>query len=86
VARTSALSGYTKLIKEIGIHPRIKLLDTPGVAPDESKGFVDKALVGMLDFTHVKEPEEVVIRLMQRYPGKLRSIMVLRQAMILRSP
>jgi len=71
VARTSGLSGYTKFTQKIRMRSRLLIIDTPGVLPDSKKDFMKSAMIGSLDFTHVKEPEVVVMGLMGKYPGKI---------------
>lgn len=71
VARISGLSGYTKSAKTVHLNSRILIIDTPGVLPTDRKNFMKSAMIGSLDFTHVKNPEEVVLGLMKKYPGRL---------------
>jgi ribosome biogenesis GTPase A len=71
VAKTSGLSGYTKFSKKFKLDQRIIIMDTPGVLPDDRKNFLKSAMLGSLDFTHVREPDVVAIALMVKYPGKL---------------
>jgi ribosome biogenesis GTPase A len=71
VAKTSGLSGYTKTAQKIRAKNRIMVIDTPGVLPTDKKNFMKSAMIGSLDFTHVREPFEVVMGLMKKYPGSL---------------
>jgi ribosome biogenesis GTPase A len=71
VARTSGLSGYTKTASKILAKNRVMVIDTPGVLPTNRKDFMKSAMIGSLDFTHVMQPQEVVMGLMKKYPGKL---------------
>jgi hypothetical protein len=70
-APTSILSGYTKGIQKVRMDNRIMLLDTPGVIPYQEKDPVKHSFIGTLDFTKVKEPDMMVMELMQKFPGKI---------------
>lgn len=69
-AKTSILSGYTKGLQKLRAG-KIILLDTPGVIPYHEKDFLKHASIGTMDFTQVKEPDIVVMHLMERFPGKI---------------
>lgn len=71
VAKTSGLSSYTRAAQKVWADKRLMVIDTPGVIPTDRKNYMKSAMIGSLDFTHVKEPLEVVIGLMKKYPGKL---------------
>ncbi|MBU0615841.1 MAG: 50S ribosome-binding GTPase [Nanoarchaeota archaeon] len=68
-APTSAMSGYTRGIAKIRAGGRIMMIDTPGVIPAGEKDFMKHALIGTLDFTKTQEPDLVVMRIMQKFPG-----------------
>jgi ribosome biogenesis GTPase A len=70
VTKTSGMSGYTKFSQKIKLDQRIIIMDTPGVLPDDRKNFLKSAMLGSLDYTHIREPVVVAIALMQKYPGK----------------
>ncbi len=73
VAPTSVLSGHTRHVQKIKADNRIILLDTPGVIPQKEKDSMKHALIGTIDFNREKEPDLVVMELMNEYPGKLES-------------
>jgi len=72
-APTSILSGYTKGVQKVRADNRIMLLDTPGVIPYQEKDRMKHALIGTIDFNNTKEPDLVVMELMQRFPKKIES-------------
>ncbi|NOZ80404.1 MAG: GTPase [DPANN group archaeon] len=72
-ASTSILSGHTKGVQKIKADRRIILLDTPGVIPYKENTSLKHAFIGTLDFTKVKEPDVVVGKLMERFPGTIES-------------
>jgi len=71
VAKTSGLSSYTRNTQMVRAKNRVMVIDTPGVIPTDRKNYMKSAMIGSLDFTHVREPVEVVIGLMKKYSGKL---------------
>ncbi|MBI2133412.1 50S ribosome-binding GTPase [Candidatus Woesearchaeota archaeon] len=73
VAPASILSGYTRHIKKIKVDNRLMLLDTPGVIPKNDKDHMKHALIGTVDFNHEKDPDLVVIELIQAHPGMIES-------------
>ncbi|MFH1682174.1 MAG: GTPase [Candidatus Woesearchaeota archaeon] len=70
-ARTSILAGYTKGVQKVKAGKRILLLDTPGVIPYKEKDHFKHALIGTLDFTRIQEPDMIVLRLLEKFPGKV---------------
>ena len=73
-APTSPLSGHTKSLQRIRVGKRILLMDTPGVIPyDEPKeeNFIKHAVIGSIDYTHIREPDIVVVDLLTKFPGRL---------------
>tara|TARA_Y100000310_G_C20701635_1_gene830534 strand:+ start:6806 stop:7546 length:741 start_codon:yes stop_codon:yes gene_type:complete len=66
-AKTSSESGYTKGKQHIVIG-NIKLIDTPGVFARDSDR-VDKIMVGSIDYGKVKDPDIVVMDIMDKNPG-----------------
>lgn len=70
-ASTSVLSGHTKGIQKIKADNRIVLLDTPGVIPYKERDFLKHTLIGTIDYTRSKEPDLVVMKLMEKLAGKI---------------
>ena len=70
-ASTSSLSGHTKGVQNVRADNRIMLLDTPGVIPYKEKDFMKHAFIGTLDHIKIKEPDLVVMELLERFPGKI---------------
>ena len=67
-ARASSESGFTRGKQYINAR-NFTLIDTPGVIPYGEKDDVKKAITGME--TKLKDPETNVLRIMERYPGKI---------------
>ncbi len=72
-ASTSSLSGHTRGLQNVKADNRIMLIDTPGVIPYQEKDFMKHAFIGTIDFVKTKEPDLVVMGLMERFPGKIES-------------
>ncbi|MBU0979769.1 MAG: 50S ribosome-binding GTPase [Nanoarchaeota archaeon] len=70
-APTSSVSGYTKALQKVRADSRIMLLDTPGVIPFREKDNMKHSLTGSIDFDKTKDPELVVMELMERCPGMI---------------
>ena len=70
-ASTSILSGHTKGVQRVKATNRIMFLDTPGVIPYKEKEPIKHAFIGTTDFTKAKEPDLIVIGLMDRFPGRV---------------
>ncbi len=68
-AGTSIISGYTKGIQRIKVTGKIQMIDTPGVIPYKEKDDIKHAFIGTIDFNNAKEPDLVVMKLMQEFPG-----------------
>ncbi|MFW6231159.1 MAG: GTPase [Nanoarchaeota archaeon] len=68
-AKASAESGYTKGLQNVRISKRILLLDTPGVIPYKEKDEIKHGSTGSVDYSQVKDPEEVVFSLFGEHPG-----------------
>ncbi len=67
--KTSAKAGYTKGMQKIRFSDNILILDTPGVIPGgeystESKTFAKDVRVGARTYSEVKDPEDIVEKLM----------------------
>ena len=72
-ASTSSLSGHTRGLQNVKADNRIMLIDTPGVIPYQEKDFMKHAFIVTIDFVKTKEPDLVVMGLMERFPGKIES-------------
>ena len=72
-APSSSSSGYTKGIQKVRADNRLIFLDTPGVIPYMEKDNSKHAFIGAIDFNKVKDPDIVVMELMERYPGEIES-------------
>jgi len=72
-ASTSSSSGHTKGVQNIRADNRIMFLDTPGVIPYREKNETKHAAIGSIDFNKVKEPDLVVMDLMEKFPGRIES-------------
>jgi ribosome biogenesis GTPase A len=70
-AKTSSMSGYTTGVQKVRADPRIILLDTPGVIPYKEKDDAKHAFIGTQDHTKIKDPDVIVMKLMEEYPGKI---------------
>lgn len=74
---TSAESGYTKVMQKIRFNKDILILDTPGVFQEKenpetkSADLKKHAQIGIKTFANVKEPQLIILSLMQQYPEKL---------------
>jgi len=72
-APTSSVSGFTKGVQKVKMDNRIIFLDTPGVVPYKEKDDSKHAFIGTLEFNRVKNPDLVVMELMEKCPGKIES-------------
>ncbi len=63
-ARISPQSGFTKGLQKVRVGTKILLLDTPGVFPPQQDVLI-KAKMGAVDAGKVKDPEIVVMRLIE---------------------
>ncbi|MGM5485478.1 MAG: GTPase [Nanobdellota archaeon] len=70
-APSSAMSSYTKAVQKVRVSSRIVFLDTPGVIPYKDDDHTKHALIGTIDFTHIKYPDDVAIELMEKFPGQI---------------
>lgn len=77
VAKTSSEAGYTKGIQKIKLSKGLYLIDTPGIIPSKEKIGYNKehhlrhAQIGAITWDKAKNPDMVVFRLMEEYPGVL---------------
>ena len=69
-ARTSAESGFTKG-KQYLRAGDILLIDSPGVFPAIKESLTDRAMVGVIDYAKVKNPDLIVMDVMEKVPGKI---------------
>jgi ribosome biogenesis GTPase A len=70
-AKTSALSGYTKSLQKIRTDKKIVMIDTPGVIPYKENDDLKHSMTGTIDFTKIKDPDNVVFEMMEKFPGKI---------------
>lgn len=70
-ASTSSMSGHTKGIQRIRADNSIAFLDTPGVIPYMEKDAISHSLIGAIDHSKTKDPDLVVLRIMEQFPGKI---------------
>ncbi|MBR9683579.1 GTPase [Candidatus Woesearchaeota archaeon] len=70
-APTSSTSGFTKGVQKIRADNKLVFLDTPGVIPYKEKDSSKHVLIGTIDFNRAKDPERIVVDLMERYPGQI---------------
>jgi len=69
-ASTSAHSGHTKGVMNVK-SGGIMLIDTPGVIPFGEKDAMKHTVIGTIDYTKVKDPDIVVMEMMEQYPGRI---------------
>jgi len=76
-ARTSSEAGYTKGIQKIKLSKGLYLIDTPGIIPPEERSStnidqqVKHSQIGAVTWHKTKNPDMVVFKLMEEYPGLL---------------
>jgi len=76
-ARVASEPGFTKGMQKVKLSKNIYLIDTPGVIPlyEDSninkRDLVKHTLINVRSWDRVKEPEMIVYKLMQKYPGVL---------------
>ena len=70
VAKTSAVSGYTRGIHLIKLSSDIYLVDSPGIIPQTEidKDIIKLAKIGVITFDMAKDPSLIVYELMNEYP------------------
>jgi ribosome biogenesis GTPase A len=64
-APVSSVSGHTKGLQKIKIDNRIKIIDTPGVISFREEDDVKHALIGTKNFSRIKDPELVAMRIIE---------------------
>ena len=69
--RTSPISGFTKGVQKIRMSGKIMFLDTPGVLPYNEKNYLKHVTTNVIDFTKVKEPDLLVISLLEKFHGRI---------------
>lgn len=67
-ARVSKHSGQTRGVQRIRVDDRIVVLDTPGVLSHDDDAMT-RAVTGSIDYTKVKDPDLVVLHLLNEHPG-----------------
>lgn len=70
-AKTSPQSGYTKGMQYVNAGPRISLIDTPGVIPFKENDEFLQAIISAKDFTMVKDPDVVAMKLIESQNGRI---------------
>ncbi len=75
-AKTAAESGFTKGIQKVRLNKDILVLDTPGVIPDKEYSVgrdkvAHHAKLGVRTYDRVKDPEYVVLKLVEQYKDAL---------------
>ena len=68
-ARTSPESGFTKGMQLIKLQKGVYFLDTPGVIPYMEKDKSKHTLTATIDFSKVKDVENVVMDLIEKFPA-----------------
>lgn len=74
-ARTSPKAGFTKGIQKIKFTDDIVILDTPGIIAEKEYSHLiqekvaRQARIGARTWSEVKEPEFIIARIMNQYPG-----------------
>jgi ribosome biogenesis GTPase A len=69
-AKTSPFSGFTKGMQKIRAG-KVTLIDTPGVIPFSEDDEYKHSIIGAVDPSRIKDPEYVVMRLIEEEPGIL---------------
>lgn len=70
-APTSSISGFTKHVQKVKAGKKIMFLDTPGVIPYREKDFLKHAMTNVIGFSKIREPDLVVMELMEKFPGRI---------------
>ena len=70
-APTSSTSGFTKGVQKIRADNKLVFLDTPGVIPYKEKDSSKHVFIGTIDFNRAKDPEKIVVDLMEKYPRQI---------------
>lgn len=70
-ASTSALGGHTKGPQMIRVDEKLMFLDTPGIIPRRERDAVKHMSIGVINFDSVKNPDLMVMKLMEKYPRKI---------------
>lgn len=70
-ASTSVLSGHTTGPQMIRVDEKLMFLDTPGIIPRRERDAVKHMSIGVIDFDSVKNPDLMVMKLMEKYPRKI---------------
>jgi ribosome biogenesis GTPase A len=67
----SPLSGRTRCKQTVRTSQSLYFIDTPGVTPYLEKDKLKFMFTNVTDYTKVKDPETMVERLMNRFPGRI---------------
>lgn len=75
-AKTSPQAGFTRGVQKLRLSPKILLLDSPGVIPNEEYSTTEKsskkhAEIGVRTYDKLKDPEIAIAELMRKYPQVL---------------
>ncbi len=75
-AKTSNLAGYTRGKKKIAsMRGNITFVDTPGIIPIKEKtqpgAKLKHAIIGAIDYRTEKDPDVVIMAIMDAYPGRI---------------
>jgi hypothetical protein len=73
-AKVSNISGYTKHKQNIRVSKKLMLIDTPGVIPYMEKDTHKHALIGTVNVAKVKNPDLLVISIMENNPGLIENL------------
>jgi len=77
VAGTGAEAGFTKGMQKLKLSEGVVLIDSPGVIPKKEYSTSEKGLIAMhtivggKSHSQVKDPEFVVAKIVQDFPGKI---------------
>lgn len=69
-AQTSIVSGHTRATKYVAAE-NLLFVDTPGIIPLNERGDINNALIGAVDFSKEKDPDLAVMKLIERFPGRI---------------
>lgn len=63
-APTSAVSNYTRSLRNVRLNEKLMLIDTPGVFPDQEIPEYKKALIGARSSQQIKDPEGAAMKIL----------------------
>jgi ribosome biogenesis GTPase A len=73
-AKVSNISGYTKNKQQVRVSKKLVLVDTPGVIPYMEKDTYKHALIGTVNVAKLKNPDLLVISIMENSPGLIENM------------